>query len=142
MHIRDIEKKYTERFDELDRVNRASRIDSQDIRTVLSLDIRSSQKQLSAQTAAAALDIVDVRKEVKEIHAKIDDLDRGGDAKKGEGSSSRPQPPPDDHSRTSGGIGGSGSGAQGQSRPGLDSGNRGSGSGISQSRGNRSRSSK
>ncbi|KZV56507.1 hypothetical protein F511_22315 [Dorcoceras hygrometricum] len=48
MHIREIEKKSTECFDELDRVNRASRIDSQDIRTILSLDIRSSQKQLSA----------------------------------------------------------------------------------------------
>ncbi|KZV50786.1 hypothetical protein F511_11563 [Dorcoceras hygrometricum] len=177
MHIRDIEKKSTERFDELDRVIRASRIDSQGIRTILSLDIRSSQKQLSAQIAAAAIDNVDVRREVKEIHAKIDDLDRqvatirseqldfrakaeenylnlstqlgdivdflrGGDAKKGQGSSSRPQPPPDDHSRPSEGTGGSGSGAQGQSRPGLGSGNRGSGSGISQSKGNRSGSSK
>ncbi|KZV39276.1 hypothetical protein F511_28301 [Dorcoceras hygrometricum] len=73
MHIRDIEKKSTECFDELDRVNRASRIDSQDIRTVLSLDIRSSQKQPSAQIAAASIDNVDVR---REIHTKIDDLDR------------------------------------------------------------------
>ncbi|KZV52187.1 hypothetical protein F511_07142 [Dorcoceras hygrometricum] len=137
MHIRDIEKKSTERFDELNRVNRASRIDSQDIRTVLSLDIRSSQKQLSAQIVAAAIDNVDVRRAVKEINAKIDDLDRGGDAKKGEGSSSRPQPPPDDHSGAQGQsrTGGSGSGAQGQSRPSL-------GSGISQSRENRSGSSK
>ncbi|KZV38971.1 hypothetical protein F511_34150 [Dorcoceras hygrometricum] len=94
MHVRDIEKKSTERFDELDRLG----------------------------------DIVDFLK--------------GGDAKKGEGSSSRPQPPPDDHSRPNGGTGGSGSGAQGQSRPGLGSSNRGSGSGISQSRGNRSGSSK
>ncbi|KZV58107.1 hypothetical protein F511_34619 [Dorcoceras hygrometricum] len=143
MHIRDIEKKSTKRFDELDRI------------------------------AAAAIDNVDVRREVKEIHAKIDDLDRqvatirneqldfrvkaeenylnmstqlgdivdflrGGDAKKGQGSSSRPQPPPDNNSRPSGRTGGSGIGAQGHSRPGLGSGNRGSGSGISQSKGNRS----
>ncbi|KZV44810.1 hypothetical protein F511_09853 [Dorcoceras hygrometricum] len=135
---RDIEMKSTERFYELDRVNRASRLDSQDIRTVLSLDIRSSQKQLSAQIAAAAIDNVDVRRELGDI---VDFL-RGGDAKKGEGSSSRPQPPHDDHSRPSGGTGGSGSGAQGQSRPGLGSVNRGSASGISQSKGNRSGSSK
>ncbi|KZV23547.1 hypothetical protein F511_02033 [Dorcoceras hygrometricum] len=53
-----------------------------------------------------------------------------------------PQPPPDDHNRPSEGTGGSGSGAQGQSRSGLGSGNRGIDSGISQSIGNRSGSSK
>ncbi|KZV55599.1 hypothetical protein F511_25490 [Dorcoceras hygrometricum] len=33
----------------------------------------------------------------------VDYINRGGDAKKGEGGSSRPQPPPDDQSRPSGG---------------------------------------
>ncbi|KZV21463.1 hypothetical protein F511_15614 [Dorcoceras hygrometricum] len=103
MHIRDIEKKSTELFDELDRVNRASRIDIQDIRTVLSLDIRSSQKQLSPHIAAVAIDNVDVRRELGDI---VDFL-RGVDAKKGEGSSRRPQPPPEDHNRPSGGTSGS-----------------------------------
>ncbi|KZV55364.1 hypothetical protein F511_41000 [Dorcoceras hygrometricum] len=121
MHIRDLEKNFTERFD------------------------HSSQKKLSTQVASAAFDIVDVRKEVKELDAKVTYLDgqvaairndfldfrakaeennlnlsiqlgflvdyinRGGDAKKGESGSSQPRPPPDDQSRPSGGSGDSGS---------------------------------
>ncbi|KZV37090.1 hypothetical protein F511_15543 [Dorcoceras hygrometricum] len=144
MHIRDLEKHVNARFDEHDRVYRALLTNickyMHDHKTVLSLDIVRSHQKLSTQVAAAALDNVDVRKEVKEQRAMITDLDgqvatvrselldfrvkaeenhlnlstqlgflvdyinRGGDAKKGEGGRSiRPQPPPDDQSRPSGG---------------------------------------
>ncbi|KZV54614.1 hypothetical protein F511_02648 [Dorcoceras hygrometricum] len=110
---------------------------------LLSLDIKSSQKQLSAQTATAAIDFVDVRREVKELNAKVTYLDgqvaatrndllefrakaqeslnhitdqlselvnyinRGGNDKKGEYSSSQgSQRPPDDHGIGSGNTGG------------------------------------
>ncbi|KZV33471.1 nuclear poly(A) polymerase 1-like [Dorcoceras hygrometricum] len=111
-------------------------------KNLLSLDLKSSQQKLSTQVAAAAFDTIDVRKEVKELNAKVtfmdgqvaairseffdfrskeeenhlnlstqlgflvDYINRGGDAKKGEGGSSHPQPPPDDQSRPSGGSGG------------------------------------
>ncbi|KZV26267.1 hypothetical protein F511_41762 [Dorcoceras hygrometricum] len=79
MHIRDLEKKSTERFDQLDRAYRTlltnSCKDSQDLRAVLSLDLSTSQKKLSTQVAAATLDNVDVRKEVKELNAKVTSLD-------------------------------------------------------------------
>ncbi|KZV24175.1 hypothetical protein F511_24331 [Dorcoceras hygrometricum] len=138
VHLRDLEKRISARFDE------------QDI--------------LSTQVAAAAFDTVDVRRVVKELDAKVTILDgqvseirsdqldfrskleenylnlstqlglivdylRSGDAKKGESGSSRPQPPPDNQSRPSGGTGGSGA---------RDSGNKGG----SRSRGDRSGSSK
>ncbi|KZV28185.1 hypothetical protein F511_23798 [Dorcoceras hygrometricum] len=79
MHIRDLEKNFTERFDQQDRAYRTlltnSRKVSQDLRAVLLLDISTSQKRLSTQVAAAALDNVDVRKEVKELNAKVTYLD-------------------------------------------------------------------
>ncbi|KZV58180.1 hypothetical protein F511_35901 [Dorcoceras hygrometricum] len=52
-----------------------SRKDSQDLRAVLSLDLSTSQKKLSTQVAATALDNVDVRKEVKALNAKVTYLD-------------------------------------------------------------------
>ncbi|KZV36096.1 hypothetical protein F511_31412 [Dorcoceras hygrometricum] len=156
MHIRDLEKEFTERFDAHDRTYRVLlnniRHDAQDHKNLLSLDIKSSQQKLSIQVAASALDTVDVRKVLKELDAKvtyldgqvaairndllnfhakaeenhlnlstqlgflIDYINRGGDAKKREGRSSRPQPPPDDQSRPSGGSGGTGSRAGDQSR--------------------------
>ncbi|KZV34501.1 hypothetical protein F511_27303 [Dorcoceras hygrometricum] len=117
MHLRDLEKRSTERFDQLDRAYRTflnnSRKDSQDLRAVLSLDLSTSQKKLSTQFAATALDNVDIRKEVKALNAKlgllVDYINRGGDAKKGESGSSQPRPPPDDQSRPSGGGGDSAS---------------------------------
>ncbi|KZV54823.1 hypothetical protein F511_36450 [Dorcoceras hygrometricum] len=79
MHIRDLEKKFTERFDQQDRAYRTlltnSRKDSQDLRDVLSLDLSTSHKKLSTQVAAVALDNVDGRKEVKELNAKVTYLD-------------------------------------------------------------------
>ncbi|KZV21322.1 hypothetical protein F511_24503 [Dorcoceras hygrometricum] len=138
MHIHDIEKKFLERFDAHDRTYRVLlnniRHDARDHKKILSLDLKSSQQKLSTQVASAAFDTVDVRKEVKDLNAKVTFLDgqvaairselfdfrakpkenhlnlstqlgflvdyinRGGDAKKGEGGSSRPQPPPDDQS--------------------------------------------
>ncbi|KZV45776.1 hypothetical protein F511_36035 [Dorcoceras hygrometricum] len=159
LHLHDIEKKFTARFDEQDRVLRALRKDSHDQKHLLSLDIKSSQKQLSAQAATAAIDVVDVRREVKELNAKVTYLDeqvaatrndllefrataqetlnhitdqlselvnyinRGGNDKKGEDSSSRgPQPPPDDQGRPGGGSASRGSGSGGDGRRKGDSG--------------------
>ncbi|KZV52346.1 hypothetical protein F511_32164 [Dorcoceras hygrometricum] len=69
----DLEKRISARFDEQDRVNRALRKDTQ--KNLLSLDLKSTHQKLSAQIAAAAFDTVDVRKEVKEINAKVTYLD-------------------------------------------------------------------
>ncbi|KZV27702.1 hypothetical protein F511_28389 [Dorcoceras hygrometricum] len=157
MHIRDLEKQFNARFDEHDRAYRALltniRKDMHDHKTALSLDVVKSHQKLSTQVAAAALDNVDVRKELKEQRAILDDMDerlstirselfdlsiqlgflvdyinRGGDSKKGEGGNSRPQPPPDDQARPSGGS---------TSREGGNSGGRGSesSSGSKQRRG-------
>ncbi|KZV35392.1 zinc finger family protein [Dorcoceras hygrometricum] len=79
MHIKDLEKNFTERFDQQDRAYRTfltnSRKDSQDLRAVLSLDLSTSQNKLSTQVAATAFDTVDVRKEVKELDDKVTYLD-------------------------------------------------------------------
>ncbi|KZV41326.1 hypothetical protein F511_40266 [Dorcoceras hygrometricum] len=75
VHLNDIEKKFTARFDSQDRVLGALRTDSNDQRNLLPLEIKSSQKQLSTQIAAAANDTVDVWREVKEIQAKVTSLD-------------------------------------------------------------------
>ncbi|KZV14347.1 receptor-like protein 12 [Dorcoceras hygrometricum] len=112
----------------------------------MSMDIKSSHKHLSTQIASNALDIVDVRRVVRENHqelnAKVTSLEeqvaatrhdlldfsvqaqqtlnvitdqlselvayinRGGNDKKGEVSSSRP--PPDNQNRGSGNTGGGG----------------------------------
>ncbi|KZV37572.1 hypothetical protein F511_17917 [Dorcoceras hygrometricum] len=146
MHIRDLEKKFSEIFDAQDRAYRALlnniRKDIHDQKTLLSRDVLTSQQKLSTQVTVVAFDNADIRKEVKEKRAILTDLDgqvatvrselldfrakakenhlnlstqlgflvdyinRGGDAKKGEGgSSSRTQPPPNDQSRPSGGNG-------------------------------------
>ncbi|KZV21057.1 hypothetical protein F511_32369 [Dorcoceras hygrometricum] len=79
MQIHDIEKKFTERFDAHDRTYRVLlnniRHDARDHKNLLSLDLKSSQQKLSTQVAAAAFDTVDIRKEVKELNAKVTFLD-------------------------------------------------------------------
>ncbi|KZV34253.1 hypothetical protein F511_21738 [Dorcoceras hygrometricum] len=112
----------------------------------MSMDIKSSHKQLTTQIASNALDVVDVRRVVRENHqelnAKVTSLEeqvaatrhdlldfssqaqqtlnvitdqlselvayinRGGNDRKGEVSSSRP--PPDNQNRGSGNTGGGG----------------------------------
>ncbi|KZV41408.1 putative protein phosphatase 2C 78 [Dorcoceras hygrometricum] len=83
-------------FDEQDRVHRALRKDMHDQKNLLSLDLKSTHQKLSAQIAAAAFDTVDVRKEVKEINAKVTTWMGRLLKFEGESGSSRPQPPPDD----------------------------------------------
>ncbi|KZV39568.1 hypothetical protein F511_10821 [Dorcoceras hygrometricum] len=75
VHIQDLEKKISARFDEQDRVHRALGKDMHDQKNLSSLDLKSTHQKLSAQIAYAALDTVDVRKEVKEINAKVTHLD-------------------------------------------------------------------
>ncbi|KZV46008.1 hypothetical protein F511_16170 [Dorcoceras hygrometricum] len=140
MHLHDIEKKFTARFDTQDRWLGALRNDSNNQRNLLSLEIKSSQRQLNTQITTVAIDQIDMRREVKELNAKVDAMatnleilrrdaeatkeaishqlsflvyyiNRGGDTKKGEGSSSRPQPPPSNvQGQGSGGNPGEGSG--------------------------------
>ncbi|KZV52857.1 receptor-like protein 12 [Dorcoceras hygrometricum] len=146
LHLHDFERQVTARLDAEDRVLGALRRDSNDQRNLMSMDIKSSHKQLSTQIASNSLDVVDVRKLVRENHqelnAKVTSLEeqvaatrhdlldfsaqahqtlnvitdqlselvayinRGGNDKKGEVSSSRP--PPDNQNRGSGNIGGGG----------------------------------
>ncbi|KZV50439.1 hypothetical protein F511_36407 [Dorcoceras hygrometricum] len=119
LHLHGIEQRFTARLDDQDRVLGVLRKDSHNQKQLLSLDIKSSQKQLSAQAAAAAFDTVDVRRVVKELDAKeslnhitdqlselVNYVNRGGNDKKGEDSSKRgPQPPPDNQGRGSGNTG-------------------------------------
>ncbi|KZV21060.1 hypothetical protein F511_36545 [Dorcoceras hygrometricum] len=95
MHIRDLQKQFNARFDEQDRGYRALLTnmlkDMRDHKTALLLDVVKSQQRISTQVAAAAFDNVDVRKEVKEINAKVIELEG--------------QPPPDDQNRPGGGSG-------------------------------------
>ncbi|KZV20998.1 centromere-associated protein E [Dorcoceras hygrometricum] len=51
------------------------RKDMRDHKTALSVDVVKSQHRISTQLVAAAFDNVDVRKEVKEINAKVTELD-------------------------------------------------------------------
>ncbi|KZV18569.1 hypothetical protein F511_42530 [Dorcoceras hygrometricum] len=140
MHLHDIEKKFTARFDAQDRWIGALRNDSNDQRNLLSLEFNSSHKKLHTQIAAASIDQIDMQRKMTELNAKVDaiamnlervkrdaeatkeailhqlfefqsqaqenhiilttqlgqlieDLNRGGNDKKGEGVSSRgPQP--------------------------------------------------
>ncbi|KZV56649.1 hypothetical protein F511_02148 [Dorcoceras hygrometricum] len=87
-------------------------------------DVRKEQKaqramieSLVEQVAAIRNDLLDFCAKAKENHLNlstqlgflVDYINRGGDAKKGEGGSSRPQPPPDEQERPSGGSTGRGS---------------------------------
>ncbi|KZV32006.1 hypothetical protein F511_35510 [Dorcoceras hygrometricum] len=79
MHIRDLQKQFNARFYEQDRGYRALLTnihkDMRDHKTAMYLDVVKSQQRISTQVAAAAFDNVDVRKEVKEINAKVTELD-------------------------------------------------------------------
>ncbi|KZV48022.1 dystroglycan-like [Dorcoceras hygrometricum] len=72
MHLHDIEKKFTARFDTQDRWLGALRNYSNDQRNLLSLEIKSSQRQLNTQITAVAIDQIDMRRDVKELNAKVD----------------------------------------------------------------------
>ncbi|KZV53982.1 hypothetical protein F511_40018 [Dorcoceras hygrometricum] len=149
LHLHDFEKQVIARLDAQDRVLGALHRDSNDQCHLLSLELQYSHKQLGTQIVTTGLDVVDVRRVVRENHqelnAKINSLDeqvaatrndlldfsaqaqhtlniitsqlselvayinRGGNAKKGEGESSRgPQPPPAVQIRDSGNTCGSG----------------------------------
>ncbi|KZV29824.1 hypothetical protein F511_24084 [Dorcoceras hygrometricum] len=72
LHLHDIEKKFTTRFDAQDRWFGTLRKDSNDQRNLLSLEIKSSQRQINTQIAAATIDQIDMQREVKELNAKVD----------------------------------------------------------------------
>ncbi|KZV31799.1 dystroglycan-like [Dorcoceras hygrometricum] len=71
LHLHDFERQVTARFDAQDRVLRALRKDSNDQRNLMSLDIKSSHKHLSTQIANTDLDVVDVRRVVRENHQEL-----------------------------------------------------------------------
>ncbi|KZV34528.1 pentatricopeptide repeat-containing protein-like [Dorcoceras hygrometricum] len=146
LHLHHLERNLTARLDAQDRVLGALHRDSNDQINLMSMDIKSSHKQLSTQISSNAFDVVDVRRVVRENHqelnAKVTSLEeqvaptrhdlfdfsaqaqqtlnvitdqlselvayinRGGNDKKGEVSSSRP--PPDNQNRGSGNTGGGG----------------------------------
>ncbi|KZV47794.1 golgin subfamily B member 1-like [Dorcoceras hygrometricum] len=74
-------------------------------------DQRELFKEMDEQIATVRSELLDFRAQAQENHLNlstqlgflVDYINRGGDAKKGEGGSSRPQPPPDDQNRPSGG---------------------------------------
>ncbi|KZV50160.1 hypothetical protein F511_17522 [Dorcoceras hygrometricum] len=78
LHLHEFERKFTARFDAQERVLGALRKDSNDQRILMSLDLKSSHKQLGTQIATTSLDVVDVRRVVREhyqeLNAKITSL--------------------------------------------------------------------
>ncbi|KZV31459.1 hypothetical protein F511_38188 [Dorcoceras hygrometricum] len=86
--------------------------------------IRKDVKAMDEQLATIRSEMLDFRAQAQENHLNlstqlgflVDYINRGGDAKKGEGGSKRPQPPPDYQSRPSGGSGSRGSGGDGSSQ--------------------------
>ncbi|KZV44683.1 embryo-abundant family protein [Dorcoceras hygrometricum] len=94
-------------------------------------DVRKESKEQKAiiedmdeRLATVRSKFLDFRAQEQENHLNlstqlgflVDYINRGGDAKTGEDSSSRPQPPPDDQDRPSGGSASRGSGGDGSSR--------------------------
>ncbi|KZV36977.1 hypothetical protein F511_15407 [Dorcoceras hygrometricum] len=87
-------------------------------------DIRKEVKAMDEQLATIRSEMLDFRAQAQENHLNlstqlgflVDYINRGGDAKKGEGGSIRPHPPPDDQNRPSGGSGSRGSGGGGASK--------------------------
>ncbi|KZV19109.1 hypothetical protein F511_42655 [Dorcoceras hygrometricum] len=79
LHLSNFENKVIARLDAQDKVLGALRRDSTDHRNLLSLELRSSHKQLSTGIVTTGLDFVDIRRVVKETHqeliAKINSLD-------------------------------------------------------------------
>ncbi|KZV41422.1 hypothetical protein F511_12150 [Dorcoceras hygrometricum] len=72
LHLHDIEKKFTTRLDAQDIWFGTLRKDSNDQRNLLSLEIKSSQRQINTQIATATFDQIDMQREVKELNAKVD----------------------------------------------------------------------
>ncbi|KZV53936.1 hypothetical protein F511_04527 [Dorcoceras hygrometricum] len=79
LHLHDFEKQVIARLDAQDRVLGALRRDSNDQRNLLSLELQSSHKQLGTQIVTTGIDVVDVRRVVRETHqelnARINSLD-------------------------------------------------------------------
>ncbi|KZV28689.1 hypothetical protein F511_12215 [Dorcoceras hygrometricum] len=79
LHLSNFENQVIARLDAQDRVLGELRKASNDQRNLLSLELQSSHKQLGAQIVTTGLDVVDVRRVVKETHqelnAKINSLD-------------------------------------------------------------------
>ncbi|KZV26621.1 dystroglycan-like [Dorcoceras hygrometricum] len=79
LHLSNLENKVIARLDAQDKLLGALRRDSTDHRNLLSLELRSSHKQLSTGIVTTCLDVVDIRRVVKETHqeliAKINSLD-------------------------------------------------------------------
>ncbi|KZV48563.1 dystroglycan-like [Dorcoceras hygrometricum] len=71
LHLHHLERNLTACLDAHDRVLGALRRDSNDQRNLMSMDIKSSHKQLSTQIASDALDVVDVRRVVRENHQEL-----------------------------------------------------------------------
>ncbi|KZV58623.1 putative glycerophosphoryl diester phosphodiesterase 2 [Dorcoceras hygrometricum] len=156
MHIRDLEKQFSDRFDQHDRAYmvliNSIRQEIHDQKTLLSLYFLTSQKRISTQVEAMATGLTDVQKDVQDtkyaffhqlldFHAQaqenynnhttqlgelVDYINRGGNDKKGEESSSSRPQPPPDD----------------QNRPSGGSASRGGGSGGSSRREDRRGSSK
>ncbi|KZV42830.1 mucin-2-like [Dorcoceras hygrometricum] len=78
LHNNNLERRLSDRFDSHDRTYRVLfnnvRHDMRDHKNLLSLDLKSYQQKVSIQVGAAALDTVDVRREVKAMNAKVDIL--------------------------------------------------------------------
>ncbi|KZV18183.1 dystroglycan-like [Dorcoceras hygrometricum] len=72
LHLHDFERQVTTRFDAQDRVLGALRKDSNDQINLMSLDIKSSHKQLSTHIANTDLDVVYVRRVVRENHQVLE----------------------------------------------------------------------
>ncbi|KZV46961.1 hypothetical protein F511_23563 [Dorcoceras hygrometricum] len=86
-------------------------------------EIRKEVKAMDEHLATIRSEMLDFRAQAQENHLNLStqlgflvDYIKGGDAKKGEGGSSRPQPSPDDQSRPSGDSGSRGSGGDGSSQ--------------------------
>ncbi|KZV33398.1 hypothetical protein F511_40447 [Dorcoceras hygrometricum] len=71
LHLHHLKENLTARLDAQDRVLGALRRDSNDQRNLMSMDIKSYHKQLSTQIASNALDVVDVRRVVRENHQEL-----------------------------------------------------------------------
>ncbi|KZV36133.1 hypothetical protein F511_28629 [Dorcoceras hygrometricum] len=79
LHLHNFERQVIARLDAQDRVLGPLRRDSNDQRNLLSLELQSSHKQLGNQLVTTGLDVVDVRRVVRESHqelnARINTLD-------------------------------------------------------------------
>ncbi|KZV37491.1 NAC domain containing protein 82 [Dorcoceras hygrometricum] len=105
-------------------VDDVDHIIAQIISETAEMDTEEEVKATDEQLATIRSEMLDFRAQVQENHLNlstqlgflVDYINRGGDAKKGEGGNSRPQPLPDDQSKPSGDSGSSGSGGDGSSQ--------------------------